>query len=117
MIKRRCQLADEYLMPDLFASLPASLDAEVFDELLCARHVRIERIISRGHTSPATGWHDQTEHEWVLVLKGAARLQFETGEELVLRKGDYMNIPAHARHRVSWTAPDRPTIWLAVFYQ
>ena len=44
-----------------------------------AADVRIERIISHGHASPADFWYDQAQHEWVIVLKGAARLQFEDG--------------------------------------
>ena len=51
----------------------------------------------------------------MLVLKGAARLQFE-GRLLEMRPGDFVNIPAHQKHRVAWTAPDEPTIWLAVHY-
>ncbi len=27
-----------------------------------------------------------------------------------------MNGPAHSPHRVEWTTPDKPTIWLAVLY-
>ena len=34
-----------------------------------------------------------------------------------MRAGDYLNIPARRRHRVEWTAPDGPTVWLAVFYR
>ena len=33
-----------------------------------------------------------------------------------MKAGDFINIPAHQRHRVEWTTPDEPTIWLAVFY-
>ncbi len=49
------------------------------------------------------------------MLKGAARLEFEDGT-LEMRPGDYVNIPAHKKHRVAWTTPDEPTIWLAVHY-
>jgi cupin 2 domain-containing protein len=52
----------------------------------------------------------------VLVVQGAARLQFED-ETAELRTGDWINIPAHRKHRVEWTTPDEPTIWLAVFYE
>jgi cupin 2 domain-containing protein len=48
-------------------------------------------------------------------LAGAARLQL-VGREIELRPGDYVNIPAHERHRVAWTTPDEPTVWLAIFY-
>ena len=34
-----------------------------------------------------------------------------------MKPGDFVNIPAHKKHRVEWTTPDEPTIWLAVFYE
>jgi cupin 2 domain-containing protein len=83
--------------------------------ILAAAQVRIERIISHGHASPEGFWYDQDQHEWVVVLKGAARLQFEN-RMVEMKSGDFINIPAHRRHRVEWTTPDEPTIWLAVFY-
>lgn len=101
---------------NLFASLPAPSAQEQFLTLLERGSVRIERIVSQGHTAPAEGWFDQDEHEWVLVLEGAGRLLFEDGRELELRRGDYVDIPAHVRHKVAWTDPARPTVWLAVFY-
>jgi cupin 2 domain-containing protein len=101
--------------PNLFADLPSDLPEESFTTLLQAPGVRIERIVSHGHQSPAGFWYDQPESEWVIVLKGAARLEFEDGT-LEMRPGDYFNIPAHKKHRVAWTTPDEPTIWLAVHY-
>jgi cupin 2 domain-containing protein len=50
-----------------------------------------------------------------MVIKGEARLQFQD-KTLVLKPGDYINIPAHEKHRVDWTTPDEETIWLAIFY-
>ena len=32
------------------------------------------------------------------------------------RRSQCVNIPAHRRHRVEWTDPHEPTIWLAVHY-
>jgi cupin 2 domain-containing protein len=78
--------------------------------------VRIERIVSCGHASPEGFWYDQTQHEWIVVLKGAAKLRFEDGM-VDLRPGDFVNIPSHKRHRVEWTTPDETTIWLAVYYE
>lgn len=104
-------------MKNLFASLPEDLGAEVFEDIVRGDSVRIERIVSRGHGSPASGWYDQDESEWVIVLQGAARLVFEDGREERLGSGDFINIPAHTRHRVSWTDPEGATIWLAVFYK
>ena len=102
-------------MTNLFADPPARLPAELVTTLLEAADVRIERIISHGHASPADFWYDQPQGEWVIVLKGAARLRFEDGV-VEMRPGDFMNIPAHRKHRVEWTTPDEPTIWLAVHY-
>lgn len=102
---------------NLFSAIPADLPAEVFEPLLQAGHLRIERIISRGHTTPAEDWYDQPEHEWVLVLQGAGTLALADGSSHTLRAGDYLNIPAHTRHRVSWTDPAQDTIWLAIHYR
>ncbi len=104
-------------MANLHDDLPAELPQEVFSDLLSAGSVRIERILSRGQTSPDSGWYDQDEHEWVLVLQGGGELTFDNGDCIRLGPGDYLNIPAHRRHRVSWTDPDQTTIWLAVFYR
>lgn len=100
---------------NLFAAIPANLRDELSTTLLEAHSVRIERIVSQGQASPAGFWYDQEQHEWVIVLQGAARLQFED-RVLELQPGDFVNIPAHQKHRVEWTTPDEPTIWLAVFY-
>lgn len=104
------------MMNSLFADLPSQLPDELITILNDAADVRIERIVSHGHVSPKDFWYDQEQHEWVVVLKGAARLQFEDGE-VEMKVGDFVNIPAHKKHRVDWTTPDEPTIWLAVFYR
>jgi hypothetical protein len=62
---------------NIFDDLPQHLPQEVVQILVRAADVRIERIVSHGHASPADFWYDQAQHEWVIVLKGAARLQFE----------------------------------------
>ena len=103
------------LTTNLFTDLPAHLPDELITKLLEAANVRIERIVSHGHASPADFWYDQPQAEWVIVLKGAARLQFEDGT-VEMKAGDSVNIPAHRKHRVEWTTPDEPTVWLAVHY-
>ena len=100
---------------NLFTDLPAHLPAEIVTKLLVAGSLRIERIISHGHASPADFWYDQPQHEWVIVLKGAARLQFEDGM-VEMNPGDFINIPAFKKHRVDWTTPEEPTVWLGVRY-
>jgi cupin 2 domain-containing protein len=99
----------------LFADLSRPLPEELITTLLHASHCRIERIVSHGHASPPDFWYDQDEHEWVVVLRGAARLRFDDGV-VDRHPGDYINIPAHTRHRVDCTTPDQPTIWLTLHY-
>ncbi|HEY6434435.1 MAG TPA: cupin domain-containing protein, partial [Acetobacteraceae bacterium] len=73
------------------------------------------RIVSTGQASPPGFWYDQDWDEWVVLLAGSAGLQIEHEPAVrALHQGDYVAIPAHIRHRVEWTAPDQPTIWLAV---
>ncbi|WP_066964977.1 cupin domain-containing protein [Microbulbifer sp. Q7] len=103
-------------MDNIFSKLPEAAQQEQFIDLLSRDGVRIERIVSHGHTTPEGEWYDQDENEWVVVLQGAGRLLFEGGEERLLEAGDFVNIPAHQRHRVIWTSPGETTIWLAVFY-
>ena len=101
---------------NLHREIPVELPEELFTKLVGGASVRIERIVSRGHSSPAGFWYDQDEAEFVLLVSGEAGLEFEGGEKRTLRPGDWVAIPAHARHRVAWTAADRETIWLAVFH-
>lgn len=103
-------------MHNIFDCIPENLDEEIFQQLVDGDSVRIERIISRGHSSPESGWYDQDRNEWVLVLKGEAVLLLEDEQTVNLKAGDYINIPAHKKHRVEWTDPDSETIWLAVHY-
>lgn len=103
-------------MSNLFTNLPNELSNEVFTDLVTSHSVRIERIVSSGQSSPESGWYDQDENEWVLVLEGFGTIAFEDGSEKTLCKGDYLTIPAHQKHKVSKTDPDNLTIWLAVFY-
>jgi cupin 2 domain-containing protein len=104
-------------MNNLFSDIPDDLPDELLETVVDADSVRIERIVSHGHASPEDFWYDEEQHEWVVVLKGAARLRFEGNDEVVkMGPGDFVNIPAHKRHRVEWTLPDTPTVWLAVHY-
>lgn len=100
----------------LCRDLPDASASEVAEALLSAQGIRLERIVSHGQASPADFWYDQKEAEWVMVLSGNARLAIEDGnEELTLGKGDAVFLPAHCRHRVTWTDPKQPTIWIALF--
>lgn len=101
----------------LLAVVPAPLPEELFEALIQTSALTLERIVSLGHITPAGQWYDQERAEWVLVVKGRARLVFEQRAEVVeMGAGDYVHIPAHCRHRVEWTDPDQETIWLALHY-
>ena len=80
---------------NLFAGIPDTLAAEQITALLTTPNVRIERIVSHGHTSPPDFWYNQPQAEWVIVLAGSAAVAFE-GETSprTLRSGDHLHIPA-----------------------
>lgn len=103
---------------NILADLPDAHAAELVASLLATPAVRIERIVSHGQASPPGFWYDQDEGEWVVVLRGAARLRID-GEPAPrqLGPGDAVDLPAHRRHRIDWTDPAQPTVWLAVFYR
>lgn len=100
---------------NLFSGVAETLPEELFQPLLEGPGVRVERILSRGHATPAGQWYDQSEDEWVLLLKGAAALEIAgEGGPRKLLPGDYLLLPAHCRHRVAWTAAGEETVWLAI---
>jgi len=104
-------------LPDgnLFEPPASSGSDEIITALLTTPKVRIERIVSTGQSSPPGFWYDQEWPEWVVLLSGGAGLRFESETEVrALKPGDYLHIPAHARHRVEWTHPSEPTVWLAI---
>ncbi len=96
---------------DLPDPLPSE---EVFTDLVRARGFRIERIVSKGQTTPAGEWYDQDLDEWVVLIQGEAALEYENGDVKQLIAGDHVLIPAHVRHRVVFTSEDPPCIWIAV---
>ena len=99
---------------NLLAPLPTDNGSELFTSLLEHRAARIERIVSRGQVTPEDEPYDQQHDEWVLLLAGAARLWLEDSGELSLAPGDALMIPAHVKHRVTFTQAEPPTVWLAV---
>ena len=107
---------------NLFSKLPKDLSSEVFETLAQGSNIRIERIVSEGQCTAENQWYDQDDHEWVILLQGSADIRFAdnklTNPALThLSPGDYINIPAHTKHRVESTDSDNITIWLAIHYQ
>ena len=102
---------------NIFSRVPNDLPDELFEDIVVAGAVKIERIISEAHSSPPGSWYDQEKNEWVVLLRGSDGLFFEgSGQAMVLKPGDWINVPAHQKHRVEWTDPGEKTIWLAVHY-
>jgi cupin 2 domain-containing protein len=103
-------------MNNLLGDVPTQFPEELVQTILANSNVRIERIVSYGHASPGGFWYDQDQNEWALLVQGAARVRFED-MVFAMKPGDFIDIPAHRKHRVEWTTPDEKTIWLAVFYE
>lgn len=104
-------------LANLFRELPPDTAVESIEPLLDTGHLRLERIVSHGQATPPGQWYDQARPEWVVLLRGSAAVAFE-GQPApqVLAPGDHLLIPARVRHRVAWTDPDEPTIWLALHH-
>jgi len=107
---------------NLFRSIPPDLPEELIEVLAEGTgHLRIVRLVSQGQASPDGFWYDQEEHEWVVLLKGSAVMSFESPisgaiDVIALTPGDWIEIPAHAKHRVESTSAEDNTVWLAVHW-
>lgn len=101
---------------NIFNDIPANLPEELFTILVENKNVRIERIVSDGQRTPAGEWYDQLQHEWVIVLQGEAVIEYESTEQLNLKAGDFLLIPAGTVHRVAWTTAAEQTVWLAIHW-
>ena len=102
---------------NIFSNIPQNLPDEVFSIILQQDNILIERIVSKGHSTPTGKWYDQNQNEWILLLQGQATLRLINEQTINMDQGDYYFIPAHLKHRVEWTAPDCETIWLAIHFQ
>ncbi|MDO9267013.1 MAG: cupin domain-containing protein [Sulfurimonas sp.] len=101
---------------NIFDLIPETLKDELFEELISKDGIKIERIVSHGHVTSEFEWYDQRRDEWVILLQGEAVISFLNEDDVRLKAGDYINIPARKKHRVSWTKPNEDTLWLAVHY-
>lgn len=112
-------IGDDAVSGNLFAGLvDAGSTGEQFEELLSRSGFQVERIVSSGQSSPPGFWYDQDVAEWVVLLSGAAELQFEDEDRpRRMIPGDWIDIAPHRRHRVNWTDASQPSIWLAIHYR
>ncbi|WP_163935344.1 hypothetical protein [Paraferrimonas sp. SM1919] len=103
---------------NLLTNLPDALLEEQFEDIVKTENCRIERITSQGQVSAEGFYYDQDESEWVTLLQGSAQIQYWPNMQIInLKAGDHLLIPAHQKHRVSWTDPNQITVWLAVFFR
>lgn len=102
---------------NIFDDIPNKIEEELIETLVRTKNIKIERIISDNHSSPENFWYDQDKNEFVIVLQGEGTILFEDGNQVTLKKNEYLNIPAHFKHRVEGTSSDEKTIWLAIFYE
>ena len=109
---------DKLEVSNLLAGLPAqALAGEQVTPLVVRPGVRIERIVSTGQATPQGEWYDQEAEEWVMLVAGRARVHIDgEASDRTLAPGDFLLLPAHCRHRVTWTQADPPTVWLAVHF-
>ena len=102
---------------NMFSGIPSDIPEEFIETIMQSPDLRIERILSKGHSSPPDFWYDQDENEFIPLLKGSAGLSIEgLNQEVVLNSGDYLNIESPVRHRVEWTLEGVETVWLAIYY-
>lgn len=103
-------------MANIFSNIPSEMPNEIMESIIKTDKFRIERVVSRGHTSPENGWYDQNESEWVIVLSGYGVIEYFNGMHVTIKQGDYLNIKPHEKHKVIESSPNEPTVWLAIFY-
>lgn len=102
-------------LKNLFDMHGVALDKGEFTETLFSGNgFRVERIVSKGHVTERGKWYDQSGDEWVTVLRGKAEIMYDDMSVDELCEGDWVLIPAHARHRVSSTSECPECVWLAV---
>lgn len=99
---------------NFFENIPQVNDGEEIIEVISENSfLKIERIISNNSISPKSGWHEQNNDEWVMLIQGNAKILFED-KEIELYRGDNLYIPAKTKHKVTYTSSIPICIWLAI---
>ena len=99
---------------NIYSFPPLPLSEELTTVLTKSESVRVERIISTGQVS---GWYDQNEAEFVVLLEGKAEIEYENGEIVAMTRGDTLVMKPHEKHRVGCTSIEPPCVWLCVFWR
>lgn len=105
---------DVDIIENIFVRPKEKFDDEIINIIAENKNIRIEKIISDGHT---TDWYDQDQNEFVCLLSGEAEIEFinNNGENSIkiLNCGDCLVIYKHERHRI---IKQGKCNWLCVFY-
>lgn len=100
-------------MTNIYDKISTLSNQEQFTDLLRKKNVLVERIVSSGQITPEDKPYYQEQDEWVIILQGEARLKVNN-KEVSLKKNDYILIPHHTKHWVTYTSKIPKTIWLTV---
>jgi cupin 2 domain-containing protein len=76
-------MIDHVKVTNIFGNIPENLPEELIEIIAESREVRIERIVSKGHSSPPGYWYYQTENEFILLIEGKAGLVFDGRKETI----------------------------------
>ena len=102
---------------NLFGSPLPALGEESERVLQSGESWCLKLIVSNQFKSPDGFWYDQDEDEWLLLLKGSARLRLENPEQIIdLSAGDHLYLPSRRRHRIERTDPQPGTVWIALYW-
>lgn len=102
---------------NIFKDLPPIVMEEVFETIVDKKGVRIERITSLGQATPKGEWLKDKKNEWVILVKGKAKLKFRMTKKVVtMNPGDHLFIASDVSHRVEWTSPKEKSVWVAVIF-
>jgi cupin 2 domain-containing protein len=104
------------IVKNIFEDIPEKADKEFLEILFQNDSVKLERIVSRGHSSPKIFWYDQDKNEFVLLISGNATIAFDDGSIIKINPGDFFIIPANKKHRVEYTDPKEKSIWLTAYF-
>ena len=95
---------------NLYALKEAPENSETFFTLFQNHSCKIESICSWLKTPGEI--YDQDEDEWVLLIRGEAKLKIGTVEYNLIA-GDYCLLPKHTLHQVVSTSKN--ALWLGIF--
>lgn len=99
---------------NFFENLPSVKNGEELIETISeSSSIKVERIISNNSIAPKNGWFEQENEEWVMLIQGSAKIQFQE-KEIELFTGDTLFIPAKTKHKVTYTSSIPICIWLAI---